>query len=99
MLSVEDVKKVAKLAKFKLSEEEELKFKKLLSEALDYVEVLSELDVVKVSPTSQVTGLTNVWQDDVPVASLSVEEVLKNAPRKDSDYFVTDVVINKGSSS
>lgn len=99
MLSNEDVKKVAKLSKFKLSSEEETKFLGLLSEALEYIKVLEELNTKNVEPTSQVTGVTNVLDEDVVRASLSVEEVLQNAPLRDGDYFVTDAVLKKGSSA
>ncbi len=99
MLSIDDVKKVAKLAKFKLSGDEETKFQSLLSEALEYIKVLEELDTKNVEPTSQVTGVTNVLDEDVIRPSLSVEEVLQNARIRDGDYFATDAVLKKGSSA
>ncbi len=75
-----DVSHVAKLANLPLSEEEKKKFEKQLSETLDYVNQLEEIDTKGVEPTSQVTGLENVTREDVVTPSLSQEEVLKNAP-------------------
>ncbi len=59
-----DVKKVAKLANLTLTPDEESKFEKQLSDILQYVEQLNEVDVNGVIPTSQVTGLENVTRDD-----------------------------------
>lgn len=64
MLSITDVEKIAKLAKFNLTKEETEKFQKLLSEALDYVEVLNELDTNAVSVSEHASDLKNVFRED-----------------------------------
>lgn len=73
-----DVKKVAKLANLPLTSEEEKRFGKQLSETLDYVNRLEEIDTKNVEPTSQVTGLENVTRGDEHSPSLSQKEALKN---------------------
>lgn len=65
MLSITDVEKIGKLAKFTLTPHELVKFQKLLSEALDYVEVLNELDTNAVSVSEHASDLKNVFRDDV----------------------------------
>jgi aspartyl-tRNA(Asn)/glutamyl-tRNA(Gln) amidotransferase subunit C len=74
-----DVTHVAKLANLSLSPEEEKKFETQLSEVLDMVGKLNEVDTTGIEETSQVTGLENVTREDVPAESLKQEEALSNA--------------------
>ena len=77
MLNEEQVRKVAKLARIALTDEEVTKFSSQLSNVLGYVEILNEVDVSGVEITSQVTGLTNVMEKDAVVKSpASREEIL-----------------------
>jgi aspartyl-tRNA(Asn)/glutamyl-tRNA(Gln) amidotransferase subunit C len=64
-LNVEQVRHIAKLARLGLSDEEVKKFSTQLTNILQYVEVLGEVDTSNVEPTNQVTGLTNVMRPDV----------------------------------
>lgn len=81
------VKHVALLAKLKLDQKEIKKFQEQLSEILDYVNMLKELDTKGVEPTSQVTGLENVFREDKPLSSLSQEEALSGAKEKHNNFF------------
>ena len=81
------VKHVALLANLKLSEKEISKFQQQLSEILDYVDQLKKLKTKGVEPTSQVTGLENVFQEDEPKPSLSQKEVLANAKQIEKGMF------------
>lgn len=60
IISKNDVKHVAKLAKLELSDHEINKFSKQLSEIVTYVKELEKVDTSKVEPTSQTTGLENI---------------------------------------
>lgn len=82
-----DVGYVAKLANLPLSDEEKKKFEKQLSETLDYVNQLNEIDTKEFEPTSQVTGLENITREDVAKPSLPQEEVLKNAKSTHNGFF------------
>ncbi len=64
MLSKEQVKHVAKLARLDLTDDEAARFAGQLSDVLSYMEILEEVDTDGVEPTSQVTGLTNVTRKD-----------------------------------
>lgn len=64
-LSQEQVRHIAKLARLGLSDEEVKKFSTQLTNILQYVEVLNEVDTASVEMTNQVTGLKNVMRDDV----------------------------------
>lgn len=63
-LSQEQVRHIAKLARLGLTDEEVKKFSTQLTNILQYVEVLSEVDTENVEATNQVTGLKNVMRDD-----------------------------------
>ncbi len=73
MLTTEEVKKIASLARLNLTEQELELYREQLSSILDYVGQLKEVDTSAVLPTSQVTGLTNVTREDV-VEVVDVDE-------------------------
>jgi aspartyl-tRNA(Asn)/glutamyl-tRNA(Gln) amidotransferase subunit C len=82
-----NVKHVAKLANLPLTEEEIKHFEPQLEETLKYIEQLEEVDTKNVEPTSQVTGLENVLDEDVAKPSLSQEESLSNTKDKQNGFF------------
>jgi aspartyl-tRNA(Asn)/glutamyl-tRNA(Gln) amidotransferase subunit C len=83
----EQVLHVAKLAHLDLTDEEVDRFREQLSAILDAVSKVSELDLSDVPPTSHPLELVNVWRDDEPRPSLSLDEVFANAPERDGDFF------------
>jgi aspartyl-tRNA(Asn)/glutamyl-tRNA(Gln) amidotransferase subunit C len=82
-----DVDHVARLARLSLSDEEKERMRSQLSAILDSIALLNEVDVSGVPITSQVTGLVNVFSPDVARPSLSLDEVLSNAPAHDEQLF------------
>lgn len=95
-LSIEQVKKIAHLARLHLTDEEVELFAAQLTNILDYVDVLKELDTTGVPETNQVTGLTNVLREDkVAMGSLcSPDELLECSPLpKDKHQIKTKRVI------
>ncbi len=91
-LTKSEVEHIAKLANLKLTKAEVKKFASQLSEILDYIDILKELDTKNVEPTSQVTGLENVVREDKPAPSLSQDEVLSGASDKHNNFFKTKAV-------
>jgi aspartyl-tRNA(Asn)/glutamyl-tRNA(Gln) amidotransferase subunit C len=90
-----DVKHVAKLANIPLNPEEEKKFEKQLSEILNYVEKLKEVDTKNVETTSQVTGLENVTREDETKPSLTQEEALSNTKNKYNGFIKVKVILGE----
>jgi aspartyl-tRNA(Asn)/glutamyl-tRNA(Gln) amidotransferase subunit C len=76
MLTKDEVRHVAKLARLALREDEVEKFTTQLTKVLDYVEILKEVNTDGVPETSQVTGLQNVLEKDEVVSSQSSREEL-----------------------
>ena len=80
-LSREDVLKLARLARLDLTDDEVEQYRTELSDILQYVEQLQEVDVKGVDPTHQVTGLTNVTRaDKTKDYGYKPEDLLKNVP-------------------
>ncbi len=85
---------VAALARIALTPEEKARFATQLGDVLAYVAQLNEVDVSGVEPTAHAFPVVNVWADDVPVAGLSVEEALRNAPERRDHMFVVPKVVD-----
>jgi aspartyl-tRNA(Asn)/glutamyl-tRNA(Gln) amidotransferase subunit C len=96
-ISTSQVQHIANLANLKLSQEEVEKYQKQLSNILAYVDKLQEVNTDGVEETSQVTGLTNVFNKDgeVQKQTFSQEEALKNSKHQNGKYFQVPVVISK----
>ncbi|MFH1838243.1 MAG: Asp-tRNA(Asn)/Glu-tRNA(Gln) amidotransferase subunit GatC [Candidatus Kuenenbacteria bacterium] len=63
-LTIQEVERVAKLARLKLTDQEKEKFSKQLSSVLDYAKQLDEVDTKNVKATIQITGLQNILRKD-----------------------------------
>ncbi len=86
-LTLDEVRHVARLARLRLSEDELEQMREQLSEILDAVNTLQEVDVEGVPPTAQVTDVVNVVRPDEVRPSLPLEEALGGAPRREGDFF------------
>ncbi len=95
MLTKDQVKHVAKLANLPLTEDEIEKYSKQLSKILDYIESLNKVNTENVEPTFNTTGLENIMSEDKVSNSLTQEESLSNASKKDKGFFVTKGVFNE----
>jgi aspartyl-tRNA(Asn)/glutamyl-tRNA(Gln) amidotransferase subunit C len=86
-ISKEEVLHVARLARLALTDEEVERLTEELGAILDAVSVVAELDLAEIPPTSHPLDLVNVWDEDEPRPSLSLDEVFANAPDRDRDHF------------
>lgn len=87
-LTREDILKLAKLARLRLSDTEVTKFQDEISDILGYVEKLNQVDTKGLKPTYQVTGLVNVTRtDEVHDYGTDQGVLLKNAPAKEGRYL------------
>ncbi|HTP49550.1 MAG TPA: Asp-tRNA(Asn)/Glu-tRNA(Gln) amidotransferase subunit GatC [Anaeromyxobacteraceae bacterium] len=87
-LSIEEVRRIAALARLRLEPAEEARLAGELSAILDYVRLLEELDVSRVEPmTHALAGEGTPLREDRVVACLSPEKALANAPAREGNYF------------
>ena len=88
-----NVRYTAQLARLNLSEEEIATFQSQLSQVLDYVEKLKQVDVTGVEPTAHTSAIFNVFRKDEPGECFTPEQALANAPRQANHLFVVTKVI------
>lgn len=87
-LSRDDVLKLANLARLQLTESEIDGYVDELSEILQYVEMLQDVDVSGLAPTNQVTGLINVTRsDEIVDYGYGVSDLLKNVPAIENNHI------------
>jgi len=94
-LSVEQVRKVASLARLDMSDADLVHLQPQLSAILDYVELLQKLDTTGVEPLAHPLPVQNVFREDEPVPSLSLDDALRNAPSRSGDYFGVPAVFDR----
>ncbi len=87
MISEEQVRHVANLARLGLTDEEVKRMGEQLGAILDSIEKIQELDLEDVEPTANPLNLTNVFRPDEPRAELTREEALSTAPDSVDDLF------------
>jgi len=84
-LTVADVERIAALAQLELTDEEKQLFTRQLADILAYAEQVQAIDTSGVVATAHVNSTQRTERDDVPRASLPVEEALANAPDSAAD--------------
>lgn len=87
MISIEDVKHVAKLARLDLTETEVEKFSKQLGDILKYVEQMNEIDTTGVEPMAHPIPVVNVMREDEVRYEQTKEDLMKNAPDEEDGFF------------
>ncbi|MGQ0828757.1 MAG: Asp-tRNA(Asn)/Glu-tRNA(Gln) amidotransferase subunit GatC [Bacteroidota bacterium] len=89
------VDKIAHLARLEFEKESKEQIIKDMNNMLAFVEKLNELDTSAVEPLIYMSNEHNVLREDEVKHDITQQEALKNAPKKDSDYFKVPKVIEK----
>ena len=87
LISPEQVRHVARLARLALDDEEVGRFVVQLSAILEHVDAVRRLDTANVPPTAHPHPVDNVLRADVAVPSLDRAAVLAQAPLAEDDRF------------
>ncbi len=93
MITREDVEHISWLASIKIEDEEKDEFVEQFNSILEYFHQLDEVETDGIEPTFRVVDLANIFRDDVACPSLSQEEALRNAPRRENDYFKSPRIV------
>lgn len=91
----ETVDHIAHLARLEFEGEAKFAIKQDLENIISFMEVLQQVDTENVEPLIFMSDEINRLREDVAEITLTQEEVLKNAPKKDSDYFRIPKVLDK----
>jgi aspartyl-tRNA(Asn)/glutamyl-tRNA(Gln) amidotransferase subunit C len=86
-LTKQEVEQVASLVRLKLTKKELEEFQHQLSQILDHIQSLQELDTSGVQPTSGILTSDSRIRPDVPSQGLNTDEVLGNAARSEDGQF------------
>lgn len=89
------VDKIAHLARLEFENESKQQIINDMNNMLNFVDKLNELDTSTIEPLVYMSDERNILREDEVIQSISQEEALKNAPKKDSDYFKVPKVIEK----
>ena len=81
------IEKIAHLARLEIDEKDIPKMMEDMSKMVSFVEKLNEVDTEGVEPLTTMSHEINALREDVVKDQLSREEVLKNAPKKDNEFF------------
>ena len=94
-IDIKTVDEVAHLARLEFNAEAKEEILNDMNRMLSFVDKLSELNTENVEPLIYMTDEKNILREDVPEITLTQKEALKNAPKKDSDYFKAPKVIDQ----
>jgi aspartyl-tRNA(Asn)/glutamyl-tRNA(Gln) amidotransferase subunit C len=94
-IDIKTVDEIAHLARLEFDQEAKAEILNDMNRMLGFIDKLNELDTDNMEPLIYMTQEKNVLRPDEPEVSLTQKEALKNAPKKDSDYFKAPKVIEQ----
>jgi len=92
-INKETVKKISKLARISVSDQQASVLEKNLNSILSFVNQLNELNTEKIQPISTISSQKLIMRDDVVKVSNQKEDILKNAPEKNNSYYIVPKVV------
>lgn len=95
-ISREDVAHVAHLARLYLTDAEVDRMQTQLSNILEAIETLQQVDTSHVGPTASVIQLENVMREDEVRPGLTRDAALANAPLRDDPFLRVPTVLQEG---
>jgi len=86
-ITSDDVRKVAKLARLEIHDDQVEIYTSQLEKILGYVAELEKIETENVPPTTRAVEVVNVVREDSVRASTIREELLAQAPQREGDFF------------
>ena len=90
-----EIKKLVALSKLSIADDEMEKYSQELSDILDYVSQLENVDTTNVEPLLNVLDQVNDPKPDEPQPSITQKLALKNASKVSDEIFQVPEVIKK----
>jgi aspartyl-tRNA(Asn)/glutamyl-tRNA(Gln) amidotransferase subunit C len=94
-IDLNTVDRLAHLARLEFDEQTKTQMLDDMNRFLEFAEKLNELETAEVAPLIYMNDDQNVMRKDEVIQELSHDEALKNAPKRDSDFFRVPKVIEK----
>lgn len=79
--------KIAHLARLEFDEKDAEKLSLEMNQILDWVDKLNEVDTNDVEPLTTMSTEINDMREDIVIDEMDHESGMKNAPKRDADYF------------
>ncbi len=90
-----DVKKVAKLARLNLPDDQIEAHAIQLEKILSYVEQLKKVDTTNVPPTARAVEVVNNLREDQVISNDMREDLLSLAPEREGDFFKVPKILSE----
>ena len=92
-IDLKTVKHISKLARISVNDEKAKKLEKDLNSIFKWIEQLNELNTDKVEPLTSVAETKLRLRKDKILSENIRDEILKNSPKDNKDYFVVPKVV------
>jgi len=93
-IDTREVFRIGQLARLELDQETQELFARQLTDILDYMETLNELDTSDVAPLYSPVSHDAPLREDEPRVLNDREELLGNAPQSDGQFFLVPKVVS-----
>ena len=87
------VRRIARLARIKITDEEAKSLESELSQILNWVEQLGEIDTANVEPMTRVVGQMLRKREDKVTDGEIADDIVKNAPATEGHFFLVPKVV------
>ncbi|AEA43466.1 Asp-tRNA(Asn)/Glu-tRNA(Gln) amidotransferase subunit GatC [Fluviicola taffensis] len=94
-ISEETIDHIAHLSRLRFEGDAKVAIRQDMDKIIGFMGKLSEIPTDDVEPLIFMSDEVNVLRDDEPEVTITQAEALKNAPKKDSDYFRIAKVLDK----
>ena len=96
-ITSDDVRKVAKLCRLEIPEDDIEKYSNQLEGILEYIAQLERIDTLNVPPTNRAVEVVNVFREDTVVSSSSDirDKILDLAPQREGEFFRVPKILSE----
>ena len=96
-ITSDDVRKVAKLCRLAIPEDDIEKYSNQLEGILEYIAQLERVDTVNVPPTTRAVEVVNVLREDTVVSSPAEvrDKILDLAPQREGEFFRVPKILSE----
>ena len=94
-ITPDDVRKVSKLARLKISDEDIKTYTLQLEKILEYIDQLQKIDTTNVEPTTRAVEVFNVFRDDNVEGFSSKEQILDLAPKREGEFYKVPKILSE----
>ena len=97
MISKEEVKRISKLARLELTEQEEIKMEKDISSILDYFEMLNGIDTSLIEPTyhSAEEFMPKKLRQDISEEKYCSQKIISQFPKREKNYLKVKTILEQ----